>query len=518
MGPNLRSMFEQTVAKYPEKEGLVDSRLGIRWTYHQWDLEVNQLANALREAGVEKGDKVSTVLFNTAEFATTLFACMKIGAIFNPINFRLSSKEIEFIINDAEPKVVMFEKATSEQMKPLIKDPAVMQFWSIDEHDLANVLNYYEQMDQVSNRRPDCNLDEDDIYALMYTSGTTGMPKGVIHTHRDMMDQALIMAACLRLTNEDRGLSVAPMFHCAELHCAFFPRVLIGSTTVVLHHFEAAKVIETVREEHVTTFFAAPTMWNMMIQENFNKEDFQTLRQGLYGGAPMAPALTTRLHDVLGIQLIQAYGMTEMGPAITTLSEEDQVTKAGSAGRSLLNHEVRVVRTREGWPSEPEDICKPGELGEIIVRGPSMMPGYYNRPGDSHEALFKGWYHSGDIGTYDEDGFLWVRDRLKDMIISGGENIYSREVEDLLFEHPGVLDAAVVGEPDETWGETVTAYIVKKDESLDEKILDEFCASSDSLARYKRPRRYEFVEELPRNASGKLQKFKLRERSASVLE
>lgn len=232
----------------------------------------------------------------------------------------------------------------------------------------------------------------------------------------------------------------------------------------------------------------------------------------------MAPALTMQLHDALGVQLLQAYGMTEMGPAITALTEEEQITKAGSAGRALLNHEVRVVRTNEHGPAEPEEICKPEELGEIIVRGPSMMKSYYNRPEATEEALYKGWYHTGDIGSFDKDGYLWVSDRVKDMIISGGENIYSREVEDVLFDHPKVLDAAVVGEPDEMWGERVVAFIVKKTGELSEQELDEFCTSGSRLARYKRPRRYEFVDELPRNASGKLQKFKLRERSTMLSE
>ncbi|WP_394219240.1 fatty acid--CoA ligase [Halobacillus trueperi] len=518
MGPTLRSMFEQTVAKYTDKEGLVDLRLGTRWTYGEWDQEVNRTANALKASGVEKGDKVSTVLFNTAEYATVLFACMKIGAVFNPVNFRLMEKEIEFILKDADPKVVVFEKATAAHIAPVAKEMTSIEFWSIDEENLPYAMNYYERIDGVTTDRPVCELDENDPYAIMYTSGTTGLPKGVIHTHRDMVDQALIMTACLRLKEDDRGLTVAPIFHCAELHCAFFPRVMIGATNVLLHHFDAPEVIGTVREEQITSFFAAPTMWNMMLQEEFTKEDFQTLRQGLYGGAPMAPALTMKLHESLGVQLLQAYGMTEMGPAITALTEEEQVTKAGSAGRALLNHEVRVVRTNEHGPAEPEEICKPHELGEIIVRGPSMMKGYYNRPEATEEAMYKGWYHTGDIGSFDEDGYLWVSDRVKDMIISGGENIYSREVEDALFDHPGVMDAAVVGEPDDLWGERVVAYIVKKDSGVTEQELDEFCTSGNRLARYKRPRRYEFVDELPRNASGKLQKFKLRERSKTLSE
>ncbi|MFG6121368.1 fatty acid--CoA ligase [Thalassobacillus sp. B23F22_16] len=511
MGPTLRSMFEQTVAKYPDKEGLVDIRAGRRWTYQEWDEEVNCLANTLKDAGVEKGDKVSTVLFNTAEFATTLFACMKIGAVFNPINFRLTGKEITFILQDAAPKVVIFENSTHQQVAQAAGDVRGVQFWSIDQYELDFAVNFHDQMEGASRARPDCELEENDFYAIMYTSGTTGLSKGVLHTHRDMIDQALIMGAVMNVTDKERGLSVAPMFHCAELHCAFFPRVMMGGKNILMHHFDPKPLIQTVKEEAITTFFAAPTMWNMMLQEDLSDADFTSLNKGLYGGAPMAPALVKKLHEQLGIRLFEAYGMTEMGPAITVLTEDEQLDKAGSAGRALINHEVRVVRTREEGPADPEDICEPGELGEIIVQGPSMMPGYYNRPEATDEAMYKGWYHSGDIGSFDEEGYLWVSDRVKDMIISGGENIYSREVEDVLFDHEKVMDAAVIGEPDEMWGERVVAYVVKKDESLTDKELDEFCTATERLARYKRPRRYEFVEELPRNASGKLQKFKLRE-------
>ncbi|WP_256558212.1 fatty acid--CoA ligase [Halobacillus sp. A1] len=503
-------MFEQTVAKYPNKEGLVDLRLGTRWTYREWNDEVNRMANTLLAEGVDKGDRVSTVLFNTAEFATTLFACMKIGAVFNPINFRLTSQEIDYIIKDASPKVVIFEKATAGSLEGVASESPHIDFWSIDEPDLSYARHYYQMIEGSETSRPDCLIEEDDLYAIMYTSGTTGTPKGVLHTHRDMVDQALVLTATLRLTPQDRGLTVAPMFHCAELHCTFFPRVMVGAANVILHHFDAPAMIETVREEQISTLFAAPTMWNMVLQEDFSQEDFSTLRQGLYGGAPMAPALTTRLHEALGVQLLQAYGMTEMGPAITALFEDEQISKAGSAGRALINHEVRVVRTQENGPSDPDDVCAPGELGEIVVRGPSTMKGYYNRPEATEEVMYKGWYHSGDIGHFDEEGYLWVSDRVKDMIISGGENIYSREVEDALFAHPSVVDAAVIGEPDEMWGERVVAHIVAK-EPITAEELEEYCISSSSLARYKRPRRYEFVDELPRNASGKLQKFKLRE-------
>ena len=511
MGPTLRDVFEQTAAKFPHKEGLVDRRLGKSWTYQEWDADVNRLANAFRRSGVQKGDRVSTVLYNTAEFATALFACMKIGAVFNPVNFRLTGREIEFILRDASPKIVLFERATSPEVSAAAQALPDIEYWCIDECSETYCLHYEDQLEDASEDRPECELHEDDLYAVMYTSGTTGTPKGVLHTHRDMVDQSLIMAASMRVTKLERGLSVAPMFHCAELHCAFLPRLHMGGTNVIMHHFDAKEVISAIQEEKITTLFAAPTMWNMMLREDLSHADFSSLRHGLYGGAPMAPALVKELHETLHIQLFQAYGMTEMGPAITVLFEDEQLSKAGSAGKALVNHEIRVVRTREGGPSDPDDICKPDELGEIIVRGPSMMNGYFNRPEATSEALYKGWYHSGDIGYMDEEGYLWVSDRVKDMIISGGENIYSREVEDVLFDHPGVLDAAVVGEPDPVWGESVVAFIVKKDPSLTAEELDQFFVANGRLARFKRPRKYVFTEELPRNASGKLQKFLLRE-------
>jgi fatty-acyl-CoA synthase len=225
----------------------------------------------------------------------------------------------------------------------------------------------------------------------------------------------------------------------------------------------------------------------------------------------MAPVLVKECKERLGIDLIQAYGMTEMGPAVTFLYEDEQLTKAGSAGRACLNHEIRIVRPREDGPSDPDDILPPGQVGEIIVKGPCMMVGYYNREDATEKAMYKGWYHSGDLGYMDEDGYLYVADRVDDMIISGGENVYPREVEDVLYEHEGVLDVAVLGEPDALWGEKVVAFVVKKEQQLTAEQLEAFCKQSDKLAPYKRPRAYYFVEALPRNASGKIQKFLLRE-------
>ncbi|MCH6265590.1 fatty acid--CoA ligase [Neobacillus citreus] len=503
-------IFELTVQKYPNKEALYDVRKNVRYTYKEWNEQVNRLANALLKQGVKKGDRVSTFMFNTEELGTAFFACAKIGAIFNPINFRLMSEEVAFILSDAAPKVVILEKALEPVITAIASRFDRISFWFIDEEAPAYAASYQEKLTSATAEAIQAEVNENDIYAFIYTSGTTGRPKGVMHSHRNMVDQSLLCVASQKLEKEDVGLVTAPMFHCAELHCAFLPRVQIGAKNVVLHQFNPKVILSLIENEKITKFFAAPTMWNMLLQEDLSKYNTESLKLGLYGAAPMAPSLVHALHDRLGISLIQAYGMTEMGPAITFLSEKDQLRKAGSAGQAGLNHEIRVVRTREDGPSDPGDVCPAGEAGEIIVRGPSMMLGYYNREEATEKAMYKGWYHSGDIGYMDDEGYLFVNDRVDDMIISGGENIYPREVEDVLHAHDGVLDVAVIGQPDDRWGETVTAFVVKKDPNITEQDLDEYCKNSNSLANYKRPRKYIFCEALPRNASGKIQKFVLR--------
>ena len=505
------SLFLQTVKKYGKEEALVDPTRNVRWTYNEWNDEVNRLANALLDAGIKKGDRVSTFLFNTVELATLFFSCAKIGAVLNPINFRLKPKEIAYIIEDAKPTIFVFERALEPVVSEVYENYPEVSFWSIDDKVPPYAESYSKQVRLSIEQEPQIEVDETDTYAIMYTSGTTGRPKGVMHRHRNMLEQSILCGASLHLKQADRGLVAAPMFHCAELHCNFLPRVHFGATNVIIHHFEPKKVLEIIQNEKISVLFAAPTMWNMILQEDLSLYDRSSLRVGLYGAAPMAPSLVVAVKEKLGINLIQAYGMTEMGPAVTFLDEHEQLSKVGSAGRAALNHEVRVVRPNEHGPSDPEDVLPAGEVGEIIVKGPCMMIGYFNRPDASKDAMHKGWYHSGDLGYMDEESYLYISDRVDDMIISGGENVYPREVEDVIHGHEGVLDVAVLGQPDEKWGEIVTAIIVKKADDVTSEELDRYCKESPDLADYKRPRKYLFLDELPRNASGKIQKFRLRE-------
>jgi len=510
MTTTIGKIFELTAKRYPNKEAIYDVRKNVRFTYKEWNEQVNRLANALLSEGVKKGDRVSTFTFNTEELGTAFFACAKIGAIFNPINFRLMPEEVAFILSDATPKVVLFEKALGPVIAGIENRFDSTAFWFIDEETPAYAESYHAKLAGSSIEEIQADVNENDIYAFIYTSGTTGRPKGVMHTHRNMVDQSMLCIAAQKLESEDVGLVTAPMFHCAELHCAFLPRIQAGARNVILHQFNPKVILELIQQEKITKFFAAPTMWNMLLQEDLSQYNTESLKLGLYGAAPMAPSLVHALHDRFGIGLVQAYGMTEMGPAITFLSEKDQLRKAGSAGQAAFNHDIRVVRTREDGPSDPDDIVPVGETGEIIVKGPCMMAGYYNRDEATEKSMYKGWYHSGDIGYLDAEGYLFVNDRVDDMIISGGENIYPREVEDVLHAHEGVLDVAIVGQPDDRWGETVTAFVVKKDSALTEQDLEDYCKNSISLANYKRPRKYIFCEALPRNASGKIQKFVLR--------
>ncbi|MDQ0220866.1 fatty acid--CoA ligase [Peribacillus cavernae] len=510
MSTTIGKIFDLTVKKFPNKEALYDERRKVRYTYQEWSHRVNSLANALLADGVKKGDRVSTYLYNNEELATAFFACAKIGAVFNPINFRLMEEELSFILSDAKPKVVLFEEALETTIADIEKRFPEVAFWFIDENTPSYAANYHEKVANAPQAELTDDIKETDLYAIMYTSGTTGRPKGVLHRQRDMVEQSMILINGCSFNSDDIGLITAPMFHCAELHCTFLPRVHVGAKSIILHQFDPKKVLQLVEEERVTKFFAAPTMWNMLLQENLDEYNTKSLKLGLYGAAPMAPTLVKACREKLGIELVQAYGMTEMGPAITLLSEEDQIRKAGSAGQACLNHEIIIARPKEDGPSDPDDVMPPGENGEILVKGPCMMSGYFGREEANEKALYKGWYHSGDIGYLDEEGYLWVKDRVDDMIISGGENVYPREVEDTLYEHAGVLDCAVLGQPDDRWGETVTAFVVAKDSSLSEEELEEWCKNSRTLANYKRPRKYMFCNELPRNASGKIQKFILR--------
>jgi len=511
MGTTIGELVEWSAVNYPHKLALVYPRKNQRWTYEEMDAKINRFASALQSLGVKKGDVVSTFLYNTSEFVVTLFAAAKIGAIFNPINYRLTAYELQYILNDAKSKVVLFEQAVQDIIRKTMELGTEVEHYVYVDNELPEGAKSFHQLVETAFEsfvRP--TINENDYYIMMYTSGTTGRPKGVIHRHRDMVHHNFLMVQCMGLTKNDIGLTVAPLNHTAELHTSFLPRVMVGATNVLLHSFHTTDVLKTVEIEKVSHIFAAPTMVNVLLNDpDFDRYDFSSVRMLGYGGASMAPVTIREFQRRTNAELVQMLGTTEMGPVFSVLFSDEQLPKAGSAGKAILTHQVRVVRPQEdGSPSHPDDLCSIDEIGEIIVKGPCMMVEYYNRPEATEKALAYGWYHTGDMGYADEDGYIWVKDRLDFMINSGAENVYPREVEDQLLEHPEVLEVAVVGEPDPTWGKIVVACVVPKAGSLvSAEKLDAFLIQGGKLARYKRPRRYVIVDSLPKTPSGKIQKF-----------
>jgi acyl-CoA synthetase (AMP-forming)/AMP-acid ligase II len=510
MHPTVPDTLELTAEKYPEKDALVYPRKDQSYTYAEFDERVTRLANALADLGVEKGDRVSTLLYNGSEIVLTAYACGRIGAVFNPLNFRLPAGEVEFICNDASSRVLLFESDTQEAVENARDDLETVEEYVYIDDDVPSYANdFYEIVDGASAEPPGIDVAADDVYAFIYTSGTTGRPKGVVHEHGNMVEHNLICIAEGGLQKDDVGLSALPLYHCAELHANLFPRVHVGATNVIHHEFEPPEVLDAIEEHEVTVLFAAPTAWNGLAQAAEHSDaDTSSLRFGQYGASPMPKDVLEACMEHLCEDYLQAYGMTEIGPCGVFQHPDEQLTKQGAAGMPALNHDLRVVE-----PDAPPDATvERGEIGEILLAGPCTMREYWNRPEATAQSLREHegveWYYSGDLGYRDEDGYLWVVDRKDDMIISGGENVYPTEVEDVLFSHPDVVEAAVVGQPDEEWGELVTAYVVG---DTDAETLEAYFLESDDLADFKRPRAYEFVDELPKNPSGKVQKFKLRD-------
>jgi len=516
--PTLGTTLEQSASRVPGKDALVYPRREQRLTYEEVDAAADRLANALADLGVGRGDRVSTMLYNGTEICLTLYACARLGAVFNPMNYRLPAGEVEFIANDAGSTVMVYEADTAEAVegaRPALE--TVEEYVYVPDpgeerggETPGGTRGFYDLLDSGADERPAVEVDEEDVYGLMYTSGTTGRPKGVVHTHRDMVDHNMLALAEGGLRHTDTGLSVMPLYHAAELHARLLPLIHRGCTNVLYHEFDPEQTLRAVEEHEVTTMFLAPTAWNAVALTAAQGEfDLSSLRMGLYGAAPMPGQVLENCKEQLCEDYVQAYGMTEIGPAGVFLYEDEQEQKQGAAGRPGLNHEMRVVEP----DADPDATVGTDEVGEILLRSNSLMNEYWNRPDATAESIRQDdegrtWYYTGDLGRVDEDGYLYVIDRKDDMIISGGENVYPTEVEDVLFTHEDVVEAAVVGEPDEEWGERIVAYVVG-DVSAEE--LDRFVRESDELADFKRPRAYYFVGELPKNPSGKVQKFRLRD-------
>jgi fatty-acyl-CoA synthase len=489
----------------PDKLAVVDLASGRRLTYAQFDARISRLAAHLRDRlDIVSGDRVAVLALNTTDTLEVQFACGRIGAVFLPLNTRLTVPELHYIVGDAAPRLMIHDTELAEialSVAGLCKVASTLLLGPDGSYEAA-----------ISTSKP---LDSaeivtlDDISTIMYTSGTTGQPKGAIITHGMTFWNCVNLGGPAYISPSSVLLTVLPLFHTGGLNCYTNPVLHAGGTVLIMRAFDPGLALAVISDpaQRINVFFGVPSIYQFMAQHPaFATSDFSRLVIGGVGGAPM-PVPLLKVWEQRGVALQQGYGMTETSPAVLTLDREDAVRKAGSSGKPVLHTEVRIVAPN-GADAEI------GELGELWVRGPNITPGYWNRPDSNASSFTDGWLHTGDAARIDEEGFYYIVDRWKDMYISGGENVYPAEVENVLHQLTAIAEAAVIGIPSEQWGETGMAIIaVKPGQSITEAEIHAHCAAN--LARFKRPYVIQFVDALPRNATGKIHKPTLRKNFAA---
>ena len=476
----------------PDAEALIDDGRDLVITYAALEDRTRRLASWLMGSGVGEGDRVAFLAGNTTDAFEALFACAKLGAVLVPLNWRLAVPELQFIVDDCRPSVLIFEDDHAQAASEL---------------DIATKLELgapYEAAKASADpgRATPVSATHDDPWAIMYTSGTTGRPKGAIVTHGMVFWNAVNIGDAVQLTSASTNLNVLPTFHTGGLNLYTTPVLHLGGRSVNLREFDPARLFHWLESGEVTHFFGVPSVYQFLAEDpHWEDADLSRVRSWACGGAPMPVTLLER-YAARDVVIRQGMGLTETSPTVFLTDEPHALTKAGSVGKPCLHTEIRIV-------DEDGADVETGEIGELWVRGPNVTPGYWERPEANAESFTDGWLHTGDAARRDDDGYVYIVDRWKDMFISGGENVYPAEVEQVLFRHPDVQDVAVIGVPDERWGEVGIAVVVPRDpESFDPDSLLASCESA--LARYKIPKRVRLTDELPRNAAGKVLKRRLR--------
>ena len=487
----------------PHRIALVDVATGKRYIYRQMNQRANRLANALRNRfGIDRGDRIAILSTNCAEFLEVLFAAAKVGALFVPLNHRLVPRELEYIINDCEPKVLVYEGRfahTAEAVRAAAHIPSAV---SLRGNGGRGDVEGYE--DLLSGVPPtllhNAPTQFEDPFQILYTSGTTGNPKGVVLSHR-MVFWNSVNTMIRDIVPTDVTLTHTPLFYTGGLNVYTLPLFHLGGRVVLMRSWDADLALELIEKEKITMFFAIPTQFQMMLDApRFDRTDFSSLRFVVSGGAP-CPVPVMEAFRKKGVMFKQGYGLTEVGPGVTAMECEDAVRKTGSIGVPNFHMEARIV------DDEDHDV-QVGHVGELILRGPSMCSGYWNNPEATRKAFRDGWFYTGDLARQDEEGFLYIVGRKKDMFISGGMNVYPAEVEAVLHRHPKIAEVAVVSVPHEKWGEVGKAFVVcKPNETTTVDEILEFCG--ERLAKYKVPKYVEFTDALPKGPSGKISKKEL---------
>lgn len=506
------SVLQRASLIYPDKVAMIDGDVEI--TYREMEERVYQLANGLRALGVEQGDAVAALCMNHHHYLEIFFACHAMGAVINPLNVRLAAPEIVYILNDSKTKVMFIDQPFLPMLEKIRAEAKTVKHYVYSD-TVGQQPDNLDSYDGMMEGRPKTYLipeiHENDAAGYFYTGGTTGEPKGVILTNRNLVSNAFHLQSVIQYKPEEIYLHIAPMFHLADA-ASHYAITMMGGTHVFGRAFEPKLCMELIQKHKVTMTILVPTMLNFVLAHpDFKKYDLSSLRNFLYGASPMPVPLLRKAIEMLPCLPIQGYGMTEAAPLVTGLTPEDHKLGAsnpeyawllGTAGTPVPGVEIKVV-------DEKGEEVPIGTAGEIIVRGPNIMKGYLNKPKATEEAIRNGWYHSGDVAIRNERGYITIVDRMKDMIVSGGENVYTTEVENVVMQFPGVLETTVIGVPDQKWGEAVKAFVVMKPgESASEIEIIEFCRQR--LANYKCPKSIDFLEQLPKSGAGKILKRELR--------
>jgi len=503
---DLGSLVARNARTVPDKEGLIfEDR---RYTWKEIDEKVNTIANTLIKLGVKKGDKVAMWMVNTDMFVFSFYGILKTGAVAVPVNFRLAAPEAEYIFNNCDATCLIFDDifaGTIQEMKPRLKE--IRGFFSAGDNQFEDIEPLKDVLASGDTTDPGIHVDEFDESEILYTSGTTGRPKGALFVHHAHLVITTSMTSLIGINQDDRIIHAAPLFHSAELNLYLNPGTYVGATHIINKDFwPPENVLEIMQREKVTHFFGAPIMFTMLMgAKDFDKYDLSSVRYYGYGAAPMArESVKEMIEKFKSTNFFCLCGFTEAGPGGVALLPKDQIRKAGAGGKYVVNMESRLA------DDNGNTVTSPGVVGELVIKGETIMKGYYKNPEATAQAIKDGWVYSGDLGVMDDEGYITLVDRKKDMIITGGENVYSKEVEDAMAENPKIAEAVVVGIPNPTWGETVMAVVnLKPGEELDIKELREFLSSR--LAEYKIPRLLEIIDALPRNVSGKVLKYQLRD-------
>lgn len=508
---NVSQLLTKSARTSPQTLALVHG--AKRLTYAQFNARVNRLANALCRLGIQQGDNVAVLQYNYPETLESIFACFKAGCGAVPINFRLHPNEFAFIIDHSEAKVVILSPEFNEAIIGIRKRISSVRHLITLSAAQGEILDYEKFLSVETDQFRDADVQPDDLAWLFYTSGTTGMPKGAMLTHRNLMAMTMNFYAdiCPGFGPDDVVLHAAPLSHGSGIYA--LPNIGKAATNVILgsKSFDPELIFKTIQEYRVTNMFAAPTMIKLMVESPaVDRYDHSSLRALNYGGAPMLVEDSKQVMARLGPCLVQLFGQAESPMTITYLPHRDhlldgspdQMKRLSSAGFPRTDVEVKIF---DGDDKE----LSPGETGEIVTRSDLVMKGYWRNPEATAETMKNGWLHTGDMGYMDERGYLFIMDRSKDMIISGGENIYPREIEEVLIRHEAVREVAVIGIPDPKWGEAIKAVVaLLPGRSATEEDLISFC--KNNIASYKKPKSVDFVDELPKNNYGKVLKRDLR--------